>query len=98
MSDKPWEWDTPQRNAWLKAIRLEDCSDVEWVREDHTYLVTSASSPGTWYGVYMIEGISNKLPWWERMGCTCPAGESGRPACWHRARVALAWTREAEIA
>jgi hypothetical protein len=96
--NSPWEWDAPERNAWLKAIRLEDETEPEWDRQEKVWFVPSNTEQGKWYAVYVLPEAPERGAWWLRLGCSCPAGDAGRRACWHRARVALLWTREATVA
>lgn len=87
---------TPQRNAWQKAMRLEGTTLVVWAKKEGAWHVPSVSVPGEWYRVWVEPGTAAWLPWWRRLSCSCPAGEAGYSACWHRARVALHWRREEE--
>lgn len=89
-------WNTPARNAWQKARKLEETTLVAWSKKDRAWSVPSTSTPGKWYLVWIDQSIPSHRPWWERLLCSCPAGEANRMACWHRARVALHWRREEE--
>ena len=53
------------------------------------WTVLSGSETGELYRVAASGIVAPKGNWWNRLSCTCPAGQKGMRVCWHKAAVWL---------
>jgi hypothetical protein len=79
------------KRALAKALPLYwDCTPV-WDFDRKAWRVVSNSHPDVIYFVTRHPTPAPGTPWWEKLSCTCPAGQAGFRVCYHMALVKLWW-------